>query len=83
MNDKLRMDAYYYGFTPTGVEAIDRILSAVAEAGKAFHLTEDWNERVAAFAPFRGESYVEFIQNAANDAADLLRAPSITASHEG
>jgi len=30
----LRMDAYYYGFSETGVLAIDRILSAVAQAGK-------------------------------------------------
>lgn len=78
-----RMDAYYYGFARTGVEAIDRILSAVACAGKAFHHTEDWNNRVwdgtpedkhpAPYEPFlRGWTPVEWIQNAAIDAAAAL-----------
>jgi hypothetical protein len=40
----LRMDAYYYGFEPTGNHAIDRILSAVACAGKAYHNTCDWTD---------------------------------------
>jgi len=40
----LRMDAYYYGFTPTGECAVDKILSAVAHAGKAFHSTEEWSD---------------------------------------
>lgn len=71
----MRLDAYYYGFDSTGNDSIDLILSAVASAGKAFHLTEDWtnmakperyNDRL------RGETMVEGIQNAANDAAKLL-----------
>ncbi len=40
----LRMEAYYYGFTPTGVREIDLILSAIATAGKGCHHTSDWNE---------------------------------------
>ena len=78
-----RMDAYYYGFERTGVEAIDRILSAVACAGKAFHHTEEWNNRVwdgtrenqhpAPYEPFlRGWTPVEWIQNAAIDAAAAI-----------
>lgn len=65
---KIRMDAYYYGFTPTGVEAIDKILSAVACAGKAYHHTEDWNDK-AEWRGHRGNTPAEWIQNAAIDAA--------------
>lgn len=73
----LRMHAYYYAFEPTGVPEIDKILSAVASAGKAYHNTEWWNEDgedgPGEWAPFRGGSCVEWIQNAANDAADEMR----------
>ena len=77
----MRLNAYYYAFNPTGVEAIDRILSAVACAGKAFHSTDDWGDEVwdyneagekvpAPYEPFlRGWTPVDWIQNAANDAA--------------
>jgi len=70
----MRLDAYYYGFTPTGNEAIDRILCAVACAGKAYHHTEDWNDDVSGpYEPFlRGKTVAEWIQNAANDAAASL-----------
>lgn len=37
MSDKLLMCAYYYGFDETGCLEVDRVLSAVARAGKAFH----------------------------------------------
>lgn len=70
-----RMDAYYYGFDMTGIAIIDRILSAVACAGKSFHHTQDWNDEVSPYGEhLRGNSPVEWIQNAANDAAELLRA---------
>ena len=68
----LRLDAYYYEFDQTGVREIDVILSAVACAGKAAHHTEDWGEWVnnpERYGPFRGPSPVDWIQNAANDAA--------------
>lgn len=42
--EKLRMNAYYYSFEPTGVIEIDRVLSAVADAGKGCHHTADWSE---------------------------------------
>ncbi len=45
MSEKLRMDAYYYGFDATGCIEIDRILSAVASAGKAHHHTEGWTDK--------------------------------------
>lgn len=73
MSDKLRMKAYYYAFTPTGVPAIDRILSAVACAGKAYHGTECWNDECC-YTPAGhvGKTPVEWIQGAADDAARAL-----------
>jgi hypothetical protein len=68
----MRMDAYYYSFRPTGDAAIDKILSAVACAGKAFHYTESWTEEAyegGAPEPHSGSSPVEWIQNAADEAA--------------
>lgn len=73
MTCDLRMNAYYYSFASTGVEAIDKILSAVACAGKAFHHTEDWNEP-SEWDPHKGNCPVEWIQTAANDAAEKFRA---------
>ncbi len=72
----MRLNAYYYAFDPTGSEDIDRILSAVACAGKAYHHTENWTEDIAMpYEPsHRGGSCVEWIQNAANDAAANLAA---------
>jgi hypothetical protein len=69
---EMRMDAYYYGFTPTGVPEIDKILSAVACAGKAYHHTDSWNDE-AEYEPHQGKTPVEWIQNAANEAAAALR----------
>lgn len=69
MADELRLQAYYYGFEPTGVYEIDLILSAVARAGKAYHHTESWNEKMGEWPPLVGTSPVEWIQNAANAAA--------------
>lgn len=72
--NKPRMDAYYYGFEETGVEVVDRILSAVACAGKAYHHTESWNEVATSSELFlRGNCPIEWIQNAANDAAHAFR----------
>jgi len=70
-----RNRAYYYSFTLTGVPAIDRILSAVACAGKAFHHTDQWGESVGSSYGdhLRGDSPAEWIQNAATDAAAELR----------
>lgn len=69
-DNDLRMEAYYYEFTKTGVPAIDRILSAVACAGKAFHNTSEWCEKVEyPYQGCEGESPIDWIQNAANDAA--------------
>lgn len=62
------MEAYYYGFAPTGVIEIDRILSAVARAGKAYHHTEDWlNEDSDGISP------IDRIQAAADAAAKAWR----------
>lgn len=65
----LRMDAYYYEFDDTGLDSIDRILSAVACAGKAYHHTNSWLEETEPYEGHEGKSPVEWIQNAAIDAA--------------
>jgi len=67
--DLFRLDAYYYGFLSTGVIEIDRILSAVARAGKSFHHTEYWSDDDAVTL---GYSYSDLIQAAANEAAKAL-----------
>ena len=75
MNEPMRLDAYYYSFYPTGEEMVDRVLSAVACAGKSYHHTDSWSEPNEAIVsqPFlRGESATEQIQNAAIDASATL-----------
>lgn len=75
MDCAYRMDAYYYGFSPTGLDVIDRILSAVACAGKGYHHTEDWNQECSIRHDYqRGTSPAEIIHNAAIDSANLIRA---------
>ena len=69
MKNELRMDAYYYSFDPTGDADIDRILSAVACAGKAFHHTIDWQDECGPYLGHAGNSPVDWIQDAANKAA--------------
>lgn len=70
---QLRMDAYYYSFEPTGVPEIDRILSAVACAGKAYHHTNDWDEKTTPRPGHVGETPIDWIQNAAKDAAEAWK----------
>jgi hypothetical protein len=70
---QLWMRAYYFSFSPTGVELVDRILSAIAHAGKGYHHTSDWTEPTEPEGPFRGTSYVDWIQHAAEDAAAEIR----------
>lgn len=67
------MEAYYYEFYPTGVDCIDKILSAVACAGKAFHHTQDWNEHIKVpYEDHSGDTPIDWIQNAANEAATTI-----------
>lgn len=75
---ELRMNAYYYAFEPTGVVAVDRILSAVAAAGKAYHHTEDWCDPGK-----NGLSNVDYIQQAAVDAAAALTTARADGRREG
>jgi len=66
-----RMCAYYYEFEPTGVDCIDKILSAVACAGKAFQHTRDWTDD-SEHDDHTGGTPVDWIQNAANEAATTI-----------
>lgn len=64
----LRMDAYYFGFSPTGVREVDEILSAVACAGKSYHHTERWGDTED------GEpSWAQIIQEAADRASAKIK----------
>ena len=70
---ELRLSAYYFNFDATGERSVDLILSAVACAGKAFHLTEDWNSESEPYEEAHvGRTPVEWIQNAANAHASEL-----------
>lgn len=66
---ELRMNAYYYGFTPTGVREIDEILSAVACAGKAYHHTDNWAD-----SDKDEPSWADLIQEAADRAAAKIKS---------
>jgi hypothetical protein len=66
------MDAYYYGFDETGCGLVDKILSAVACAGKAYHHTENWSEEASPWDDHSGETPVDWIQKAAQEAADRI-----------
>lgn len=61
---QLRMNAYYYSFEPTGVRAVDEILSAVAVAGTAY----------------ASKSHEALIQEAADRAAAAMTETRIAAS---
>lgn len=69
-----RMDAYYYGFAPTGLHVVDLVLSAVACAGKAYHHTDQWNSDCSPYEHLRGETPADWINNAAHDAAAAIHA---------
>ena len=72
--DMLRMQAYYYGFSTTTIEAIDLVLCAVAAAGKLFHHTDQWTSEIDyQVENVRGKSPVDWIQNAADDAAETYK----------
>ena len=60
--------AYYYAFDSTGVDAIDKILKAVAAAGKSYHDTDCWNNEYT-----DGSTPVSRIQDAANIAANFVK----------
>jgi hypothetical protein len=68
-----RFDAYYFGFEPTGVEEIDKILSAICFAGKGYHHTQDWGEEKDDYGDYKGGSYIMWIQNSANEAAEKFK----------
>ena len=68
------MKAYWYDFEPTGVDCIDKVLSAVACAGKAYHHTEYWYEPARPYGGHSGGTPVEWIQNAAKEPSDRIEA---------
>lgn len=71
-----RMQGYYIGFDSTGLAVVDRILSAIAQAGKAYHNTDMWQEVMEYDYGLirKGETCEDAIQRAANEAAATIRA---------
>lgn len=67
-----RMESYYYKFEFTKNAAIDKILGAVACAGKAYHHTQDWHDEANPYDDHTGVTPIEWIQNAAFEAADEI-----------
>ena len=67
---ELNLCAYWYSFTFTECDPVDRILHAVARAGKGHHSTEYWADTGNEGEP----SYIDRIQDAANIAADAANA---------
>lgn len=71
---ELHMRAYYWTFEPTGEICADRILSAVASAGKAAHNTSEWaNENDGRYYGQEGARPWEWIENAAKATAQEVR----------
>ncbi len=73
------MSAYYYWFSQTGDDSVDKILSAVACAGKSFHSTEQWFTETTPPHDHTGKDAIDWIQNAANEAADSVKQARRTA----
>lgn len=69
-----RMEAYYYSFDSTGSDPVDKILSAVACAGKAYHHTDDWYEHASPQDDHTGGTPIDWIQNAAIEAAHEIKS---------
>lgn len=75
-NDLPAIRSKHFAFNATGDARIDKILLAVAKAGRAYHHTNDWNEECRDIGNdygLEGDTPVEWIQNAANEA---IRATS-------
>ena len=68
-----RMEAYYYSFDSTGCDPVDKILGAVACAGKAYHHTDDWYEHASPRDDHTGGTPIDWIQNAAVEAAEEFK----------
>jgi hypothetical protein len=74
LKEELNLDAYYYSFHATGVKEIDLILCAIATSGKAYHTTSEWQDTPYFEYPnCKGRSPNDWMQNAANSAAECIR----------
>ncbi len=68
------MDGYYIGFEKTGVPEIDKILGAVACAGKSCHHTDCWHDETPPRDDHTGNCPNDWIQNAADEAAEVFKS---------
>lgn len=69
-----QMNGYYIGFDATGSFAVDKILGAVACAGKAYHHTDGWGDETPDYDDHTGGTPEMWIQNAAIEACAALSA---------
>jgi hypothetical protein len=75
MSEELRMNAYWYSSIKITVREFDIVLSAIACAGKGSHHADSWDTLPeTTFYPFKGNSYIEFIQNAAIEVSDKIKS---------
>jgi len=65
------MSGYLY-FKKTGIQAIDKILDRVWSASRAYHHTEGWIEPYDESKGEDSETYVDRIQQAADEASKSL-----------
>lgn len=75
LDPNARMQGYYIGFDRTGVGVVDKVLSELAYAGKAYHHTSDWTDEYDEkyFPNWEDRrSHEQRIQDAATDAAKLF-----------
>lgn len=78
LDERVAIDmwGYYLHFEPTGCPEVDRVLSAIGLASKAYHHTEHWNDDLEFdYGPIgKGTACADFIQRAAHDAAARIAA---------
>ncbi|MCK5612541.1 hypothetical protein KAR91_62295 [Candidatus Pacearchaeota archaeon] len=72
------MSGYLY-FNKTGNAHIDKILSVLEGAGNAYHHTSEWDDEQDSL---NGKSYLDLIQDAADDAAKALAPPPTDTQEE-
>lgn len=74
INKMKNLTSYYFSFDETGIAEVDNLLYAITRAGKAFHCTSQWNDELGEFySDVKGNTPVEWIQNAANDLAKFIK----------
>lgn len=64
----------YLAFNRTGNEDVDKLLHTIEKAGKAFHMTEQWDDETGEMYGAVGNTPTEWIENAALELAKKLES---------